>query len=560
MSWPTTPDGPGPEDQPPRPAPPPPPPPPPPPAPPGYTPAGPTQPDGHPQGPPTTPFPPAPPTQGYPPAGYPQAPPTQAYPSALGYPQGPPSQPGYPAAYPQPFPSGQPQRVVSGDGGRKALLAVAMVLALLAGGFAIVNLSAGSQTGATTPEGAVEQLFDSIDDEDLIGVLEVLDPGERDLMVPFVRRLASELARLEITSDMDLENVPGLDLEVEGLQLGSQELADGIAEVTITGGVIRFATEPEAVPVGEVLQDIVEANGGRIEVPRQQDQAPLGGEGMFLVATENGGRWHLSLAFTIAEYARRDAGHELPDLTAGVTPQGAASAEDAVREFVDAATALDLERMISLLPPDEMRALQAYAPLFLEEAQEDADEFRYDEDFDVTVDNLELDTTPVGNSTRVVPTAGTFTMDGDDGETTVSYADGCIEVSGAMAPDFVDEFGESEVCSDELAATSTESMDEDDEAELRALGELFAGFEPGVMVVEREGKFYVDPLRTVGDLAFQAFEGIEAEDLQEGGILYRLFTGELFDSGFDYYPGPDYSDLSDPTDGCDVWDSETGDG
>ena len=481
-------------------------------------------------------------TPGYPPYP-PAAPPQQAW--------GPP--PTYPPAFPPQAPMGSTRRVAN-EGGRRAMLVVAVVLAVLAGGFAVVNLSAGAESGATTPEGAVEKFFDSIGDEDLIGVLEVLDPGERDVLVPFVRRLASELDRLGLTDGVNPEDVGGIDLEVDGLEVVAQELGPGVSEVTITDGVISFATEPDAVPVGDVLRDIVEANGGEIDIPQQQDQSPLAeDDGVFLVTTESGGRWHLSLGFTIAEYARRDAGYDLPDLSGGVAPQGAASPEEAVRELVDAATALDVERMISLLPPDEMHALQVYAPLFLEDMQDDADQFRYEEDFDVTVDSLELSTTEIEGGTRVIPTAGSMTLQGQDGESTIAYADGCIEVSGVAAGDFVDDFGDSRVCTDDFQPSGS-GLSDQDQADLEALGALFEGFEPGVTVVERDGAFYVDPLRTVGDLGFQVFAGIEREDLEEGGILYRLFTGDMFDSGFGY---SDYSDFT--GDECDVWDPETGD-
>jgi hypothetical protein len=442
--------------------------------------------------------------------------------------------------------------VVNDGGGRKALLAVAVVLAVLAGGFAVVNLRA-TPSGAASPEAAVEKFFDAVSDEDLIGVLEMLDPGERSVMVPFVQRLASELDRLEITDGLDPDDVNGLDIEVEGLEVVPQELGPGVAEVAVTGGSFRIATQPEAVPVGDVLRDIVEANGGEIDIPREQDQASVSDEdGLFLVTTETNGRWHLSLGFTIAEYARRDAGLDLPDLAGGVEPQGAPSAEAAVSEFVDAAAGLDLERMISLLPPDEMRALQVYAPLFLEDAQADVEDFREDEEFDLTVDELDLETSDIDGGTRVIPTGGTITVRDYTGESTVSYRDGCLEVTGAAEEDFEDDFGDTRVCTDELAGSGS-GLSEEDEAEIAELGALFADFEPGVVAVERNGAWYVDPLRTVGDLGTQVLAGIDREDLEEGGILYRLFTGELFDSSFVL---PEYEEYDIPTDGCEIWDSE----
>ncbi|MGH9211438.1 MAG: hypothetical protein ACRD2C_12265 [Acidimicrobiales bacterium] len=414
-----------------------------------------------------------------------------------------------------------------GGGGRGLLISLVVVLAVLAGGFAVVNLRAGGQTGAASPEEAATRFFDALADEDLIGVLEMLDPAERDVMLPFVQRLESELSRLGLTTDMDLGDVPGFELDVEGLETNTTELTSGMAEITVTGGVFRFRSVPEAVPIGDVLNDLIEANGGEVDIEATEDESQVDADdGLFFVATETDDRWHLSLFFTIAEYARRDAGYALPDLTAGVTPQGAPSAEDAVRQFAEAAADLDLERMIALLPPDQMRALHVYAPLFLEDAQADIEDFRAEEGVDITVDGLEFDSSSVAEGTRVTPTAGRITVDSFEGETSVAYADGCIEVSGEEAVEFEDEFGTNRVCPDDVGDLG--DLSEEEEADLRELGELFSDLEPGIVVVERDGAFYIDPLGSFSDLFLQVFQGIERSDLQEGGILYRLFTGDLF--------------------------------
>lgn len=403
------------------------------------------------------------------------------------------------------------------------------VLALVAGIFAVVNLTAGGQSGAASPEDATRSFFDAASDEDLVGMLEMLDPAERDVMLDLVRQLESELSRLGITENMDLRNVPGFDLEIEGLQVSTTELGPGVTEVALTGGAVAYKTEPESVPIGDVLRDLIEADGGEVDIREDGGQTRIEEESeeAFLVATESNGRWHLSLAFTIAEYARRDAGLRLPDFNGGVTPQGAASAEDAVRQLVDAAAALDVGRTIALLPPDQMRALQVYAPLFLDDARQSAADLRAEEGFEMQIEGLELDTSSVQGGTRVVPTAATVTVTTYDGTSTFSWADSCIEVSGYLAEDFEEDFGDTTACFDDVVDDMGSELSDDAEEELRELFSLFEEFQPGVVVVERDGGFYVDPLRTYSDVMFQMFEDVERADLEEGGILYRLFAGEL---------------------------------
>jgi hypothetical protein len=486
------------------------------------------------------------PAPGYPSGGYP-APgqPSGGFP-APGQPSGGFPAPGQPfggyAVPGQPGPgyAGYPTTVQSGPS-RKVLLGMVAILAMAAGAFAVVNLTSGGRSGAASPEGAMTGFFDALSDEDVVGMAAMVDPAEREALLPFVEDLESNMSRLAITTDIDLGDVDGLDLEVQGLQVVQQELAPGIVQVNITGGVVTWATEPDRVPIGDALRDIIEANTGEpvtVDATADQESINGGGDPLFLIATETDGRWHLSLAFTIAEYARRDAGMPLPPEGSGVTPQGAESPEAAVQSFVDAVGALDLERMISLLPPDEMRALQRYAPLFMEDAQEEMDEFADDEGFSLTTDGLSFDTTSVDGGTRVVPTAGTITMETDEGGFSFSVADGCVEMTGELGEDFSDEYGDAHVCTGDLEEIDSDLSDEEREA-LGDLGAIFGEMEPGVVVVERSGGWYVDPLRSVGDLTMQVFAGIAPEDLTEGGVLYRLFTGDVFETDDDSYDDDD---------------------
>jgi hypothetical protein len=419
---------------------------------------------------------------------------------------------------------------------RMALIAVVSVLAVAAAGFAAVNISSGGQAGASSPDAAVQEFFDAVGNEDLIGVLGEVAPAERDVMVTWFEGLESNLSELGIIDDVDLDSIGGVDLEVEGLEAQSEEVMPGVSKVTVTGGQLSFRTEPDSVPVGDVLENLIEANGGEVDIEQTSDQVDFAEEAqdeysdpLFLVATEQDGRWYLSLSYTIAEYARLDSGEDVPDPGAGVAPQGAPTAEDAVRDFLTAAVDLDVERLISLLPPDQMGALQTYAPLFLDDAEESVAELRDEEGYEGTVEGLEFETSGVDGGTRVVPTAGTATFSFYDGDMSLTMEDGdlCVEVTGDMATDMEDEWGTSVVCQGDLGDLGGELSD-DERQELEELGALFTDYQAGVVVVERDGAFYVDPLRTFSDLTLQVFQGIERDHLEEGGILYRIFTGESF--------------------------------
>ncbi len=85
------------------------------------------------------------------------------------------------------------------------------------------------------------------------------------------------------------------------------------------------------------------------------------------------GRWYLSAFYSIAETMRHDAGD--PDIpTAGVALNGGDSPEAAMDHMLDAVAGLDLDKVIGALNPDEFEALQRYAPLFTDDAQQALDD------------------------------------------------------------------------------------------------------------------------------------------------------------------------------------------
>lgn len=445
------------------------------------------------------------------------------------------------------------------------------MLAALSGGFAVVNISSGGQSGADTPEQAVEQFFDAVSDQDLVGVLEMLEPAERDLMVPLVRDLESDLSRLGLTESMNLSDVPGIDLEITNLAVEAEELQDGMSEVRITDGEVSYETLPEDIPLGEVLENLIEADGSEVDIRPDRGTEPLvqqSPDAPYLIAMENDGRWHVSLSFWIAELGRRDQydQQELPALDGGVQAQGADSPEEAVQELAAAASDMDLERMVALLPPDSMRALQTYAPLFLEDAQADLDEEVEYEGLELDIQITDVETSSVDGGTRVIPTGISVTFSTHaDGESTLTYDGDCFEATGALADEIAEDLdGDTQACWDDLAEEIESDLSDDAQAELEELMALFDDFEPGFVVVEVDGQHYIDPLQSFSDLLTQTLAGVERSDLEEGGILYRLFTGELelFDDAFedDFYsddPWDDdtYEPSEDPYED-DVWEDD----
>jgi hypothetical protein len=401
---------------------------------------------------------------------------------------------------PEPEPAEPPRRRSS-----LAVVAVAIVALLGAGGFALAYL----QPDANTPEDAVRSLVEAVADEDVLGALDALAPSERELLKDTVVDVAEELRRLDVLSeDADLSGIDGVDLSVSDLRLSAQELGEGVSLVSVRG-TAAVRVEPGDLPVGSLVEE--QQEGTPLEAGFSES-TPI--DDLQLVAVEEDGRWYVSLFYSLADAARRSAGEPVPDFAAGVSPEGASSPEEAVRSLVDAGIGLDARRVIALLPPDEAAALHDYAPLFLDDLEAEAAEAR--ESFSVAVRSLDLSVDRDGDEAAV-------TVDGFDVEATVDgerqsvrYDGRCFQVSG-------DEGEEEETCGPAASALTG----------LLPIGGSLADADAptgtAIVTVERDGRWYVSPIRTVLRPlveALRAFDGESLEELFEGAWSPAPLDGE----------------------------------
>jgi hypothetical protein len=427
--------------------------------------------------------------------------------------------------------------------GALVAIGVGVAAALVATLFAVTSL--GANDGAATPEAAVERLFDAVSNEDLVGVLESLTPGERSAMLPGIRGVASELQRLRILSDdLDLGGLSGIEFDVAGLELASEGLGPGVAGVAITAGTITSTFEPASLPIGDnlaALLDLADLHPADLEPDTTTEDLSEGD--VHIAVIEEGGGWHVSLLYSIAEAARRDAGLPVPAFGAGVAAAGASSPEAVVEELAAAATRLDLRRAIALLAPDEMRALQDYAPLFLDEVEAERDEWLADEDVELTIDRLDLETDRDGD-TAFVSISGFAIRGTVVGETGSAGFDGdCFR--------FTDGTDEEEHClSDDQELDLGRDIDHTD---LRL----------GVTVVERDGAWYLSPVRTSVELTLASLRLLEPQDLEGEdspfGHLMGMFVfgavgtfvgvGAHEDVGYEYEYDDEYGDDSEHSSG-----------
>jgi hypothetical protein len=441
----------------------------------------------------------------------------------------------------------------SGGGGRR-WVAVVVALALVAGGTYATTQLLADEAGAGSPEEAGERLLAAVTRSDLLGIIELLPPGERQVLADITSELSDQADRLGIVDEtFRLDGFPGLTIDIEDPEFEVQELGDGLARVSLVDGqaTIELDGEQVAGSLGEVVEEIAEANDVEIEVEDSDGSTDIGeiadeaaedaeldgGEVLnpFTVAVvEQDGRWFPSLGFTIAEFARMDMdqfgdGPSAPDLDDGIEPDGAESPEAALQALLDAAVEADAEAALAVLDPGDAGAMQVYADVFFD--------FGSPEDTGLVAEITDAQVTPLGGGVhRVLPTG--FVVEGeiDGGSMAFELEDGCATFE-LVSDEDPDENVDFESCADgELAEDLAEGF-EDVEVpeEIDELIEAFSPVEVGIITVEHDGEHFVSWLRTLVDFASVTFRGLEREDLEEGGIVFELLTGELNDEFEEFF-------------------------
>lgn len=508
-------------------------------------PAAPAQPPHEPQPPqaqpPQAPQPPQNPAYQVPPVQPPQAPPAQPFTQAP--PVAPPGfQPPSAVAPPAFSDPTQPQLLqdTSFDGAtvhdqaeKKSSIAgrvglVAAALAVAGGGAFAVTRALAEPAGAETADEAVTQLFEAVENDDLIGLTEAMLPSEREAVIDPMIDLFSELERLEILDeDVDLESradeagSDGIDFSVSGLDYTTTVVGEGVVNVQLTGGIVSVTGDVSDLPFG----DRATAEIGEENMSESLDEEIVNfaeePDAQFTVVEEDGS-WYISLWYSVAEAAREEAGEPVPAFGAGVAPVGGDTPEDALRVMMEAAVDLDAEGVIAAMDPAEFRALHDYAPLFLGDADEAAAEFRQmlnDEGVTYSLDRLDLSSADVRGRT-VVSVDGFAVSAFAEGESfSLDYDGNCFTVILGSEID--------ETCLDGLR---DELAGEDiPEAYL----DLVTDSNSGVTVVERDGQWFVSGLPTIIGAYTDLLASLEPQDIDDLTDFFSSSFEDAFELGFD---------------------------
>jgi hypothetical protein len=397
-------------------------------------------------------------------------------------------------------------------GRRGKMLASLVAVAALGGGtvFAISQASGGDDGGAASPQAALEKLLESAGTSDLLGVMDAIEPAERDSFKDPMIRANAELQRLGILDEgLNLNAVPGLTMTFSDMKYATTEVGDGVSTVEITGGRVHTVGDWDKAPLGDFLVNELLDGERPTGIVDETDEVTTDDDPALVTTVQRNGRWFVSLWYSLAEQARLDAGLDAPQFGKGVAAKGADSPEAAVREMIEAGTRLDLRRAIELLPPGEMAVLHDYAPLFLTDAESAVADFKSENPFTVAIEKLDLTSTGSGNNrlVRVGSLKGTATI--GEVKASLEMTDGCYTTI-LEGPDF------------EGGQSTQKGCTRDGLDQLKSLG--LGGFTDsftrmdglgGIAVVNEGGEWFVSPTASMTDNLILMLKQLTQQDLRD---------------------------------------------
>lgn len=402
---------------------------------------------------------------------------------------------------------------------------IAVVALLGAGGFAITKIVSGNDGGAENPTEVGTRLMDSLAAEDALGVVDLLLPGERDMMRQPLIDIVDNLKRLKVAdSTASLDKVGGLDISFEDVQVEPDETnVDDVTDIRITA-TGTASVDGDAVPIGDLLID--EAFGG--------DRPDLGSEpetsaiDWNLATVKHDGRWYLSAFYSIAENSRQD-GDEIPET--GVVALGSDTPDGAVQAVFDAVNDLDLEALIATLNPNEAEALQRYAPLFIDDGQNELDAL----DLKIAFSDVKFSVSGSGDRRTVGIDGFKLKAGPSDNELTVEAKGGCMVITDGDTTTDTCEGGSTY----DSAVTALGLEDNEDvKALIKTVRDAFADMRPvGITVQKIDGKWFVSPVGTIADILLAELSALGPSELTDiidasKKVADSLFTGGgIYDAG-----------------------------
>ncbi|WP_166785425.1 hypothetical protein [Cryobacterium cryoconiti] len=406
------------------------------------------------------------------------------------------------------------------------------LVAVLVGGAGIWAYGAvfSKLGGAATPEAAVEQLLTGAADLDPIAVYGALSPAEIESLKAPLERLGDVKLDADADDDTDYkalteELIAEITISVTDLEFSVEEIADGVAAVSVESGELKMDGDPETIAglyvdlvrpqltaqltdygysKSEIKQELADARDSAEDeltdfLPYSLTAGEMAddlGRDPSIVAVEEDGDWFVSPLLTLGETLYQTQSESDSSVTRGslIAPSDAdsfATPEEAAEGFAEAIAAYvgdgEASGLAAALPLPERRLMSLYGDLF-----------EYDGYGSLTLAEFSVTSKTDGDRARMMIDEGIFEGDG-------SYLPDSIEIAG--------------VCGTISAASSSSQTGCLDE--IPGLDELGVADMRVIAVREGDG-WFVSPLETLFDATAIAVDN--AARLSDEGKLTDIFA------------------------------------
>lgn len=376
--------------------------------------------------------------------------------------------------------------------------------------------------GADTPEQALHGLVDAIESGDVVAVLDALPPAERRALADELPELAEHLVALGlIRSGGDGPALPAL--TIDGLRVSTTTFAEDVAAVDLIGGTLTVDLGDEdgglLTDAGRVLLRGGEAAGDSTDPAEQVERTrDLAQEPIRLIAIREGGGWHISVAYSIVDALVSREGFAVPAIGSGPFAFGAATAEDAVTDFVRAYADGYLDRLISLLAADEARSLYDYAPLILPGTSQLVEDLMLMGAYDVQLNAIETSVAGSGDTRTVTVTGLDLDIRDQVHKVRVVLKDRCLHVDERIDDDD-QPYASYSICAGEW--DDPDAVNRPLENPIGNAAVFGGGAElPTFTVIERNGRWFISPIRSLLDATIGTLDQLNPD--QQRAFLERL--------------------------------------
>lgn len=389
-----------------------------------------------------------------------------------------------------------------------------LLLVLLLGIGALIVTGRQGQSGAATPTEVAEKLVKAIEDSDVLGVIDLMHPGERELLQDAFLDGAKELDRLGvIKKSSESQSTKLSEFRIENLEIRERCVSDDICNISLTGYI--SGDVDGQTPLGEVfrnsstfedletVEDLIEEVTGSRDSSIREDF-----EDITFTTIKFEGRWYASIGFTVAELIRDDSSTLETD--SGLLPFGKESPEEAVDAFFRSIEIFDVRGVVEQLDPREFSPVQRYAELFVKSLNRNIQDEISDTDFDWDITKLTTEVVKKSSSTAQVRIKD-FSIRIEERD----YYEGRTEIeidvthSGDDIRLLVSANGESEqyrlkdFINDEISKSIVES-------DYEKFLETFMS----VTTHKREGKWFVSPVSSVLNTVLGILGYLEQDDVR----------------------------------------------